>query len=97
MECPIGSQGYKGNTNTTHNNTQRTSQTRHWDTEEALILGLATSRTNVINEYDTKRINHREDTDLTWKTPLKRRGKNTGAGQQLLTILGGYRSQEIYN
>jgi hypothetical protein len=32
----------------------------------------------VINEYDTKGINHREDTDLTWKTPLKRRGKNHG-------------------
>jgi hypothetical protein len=31
---------------------------------------------NVINEYDTKGINHREDTDLTWKIPLKRRGKN---------------------
>jgi hypothetical protein len=42
----------------------------------------------VINEYDTKRINHREDTDLTWKTSLKRRGKITGAGQQLLTIFG---------
>jgi hypothetical protein len=35
-----------------------------------------------------KRINHREDTDLTWKTPLKRRGKTMGAGQQLLTIFG---------
>jgi hypothetical protein len=32
----------------------------------------------VINEYDTKGINHREDTDLTWKIPLKRRGKNHG-------------------
>jgi hypothetical protein len=32
----------------------------------------------VINEYDTKGINHIEDTDLTWKTPLKRRGKNHG-------------------
>jgi hypothetical protein len=26
---------------------------------------------NVINECDTNRINHREDTDLTWKTPPK--------------------------
>jgi hypothetical protein len=42
----------------------------------------------VINEYDTKGINHREDTDLTWKTPLKRRGKTTGADQQLLIIFG---------
>jgi hypothetical protein len=42
----------------------------------------------VINEYDTKGINHREDTDLTWKTPLKRRGKTTGVGQQLLNIFG---------
>jgi hypothetical protein len=32
----------------------------------------------VINEYDTKGINHIEDTGLTWKTPLKRRGKNHG-------------------
>jgi hypothetical protein len=32
----------------------------------------------IINECDTKRINHREDTDLTWKTPLKRKGKNHG-------------------
>jgi hypothetical protein len=29
----------------------------------------------VINEFDTLRINHREDTDLTWKTPSKAKRK----------------------
>jgi hypothetical protein len=40
----------------------------------------------VINKCNTNRINHREDTDLTWK-PLQSEGeKTTGAGRQLLTI-----------
>jgi hypothetical protein len=31
-----------------------------------------------MNQYDTKHAKHRKDTDLTWKTPPKRRGKNHG-------------------
>jgi hypothetical protein len=45
------------------------------------LNGDHANKQSVINEYDTKGINHIEDTDLTWKTPLKRRGKNHGAGQ----------------
>jgi hypothetical protein len=55
-------------------------------------------RIHVINEYDTKGINYREDTDLTWKTPPRRRGKNHGRRPATISLLsGGYRSQEIYN
>jgi hypothetical protein len=40
--------------------------------------GKRSSIMAVINEYDTKGINHREDMNLTWKIPLKRRRKNHG-------------------
>jgi hypothetical protein len=50
------------------------------ETRKIVPVGFAT--TDVMKEYDTKKINHREDTDLTWKTPPRRRGKTTGAGQQ---------------
>jgi hypothetical protein len=37
---------------------------------------------NIRNEYDTKKINHREDTDLTWKTLQNEVEKTTGVGLQ---------------
>jgi hypothetical protein len=52
----------------------------------------------VINKCDTNRINHREDTDLTWKNPSKVKGKKPRALAGNFSLFsGGYRSQEIYN
>jgi hypothetical protein len=37
----------------------------------AMSLRRESRVVNVINKCDTNRINHRVDTDLTWKTPPK--------------------------
>jgi hypothetical protein len=64
----------------------------------AMSLRRESRVVNVINKCDTNRINHRVDTDLTWKTPPKWRGKNHGRRPATSHyFLGGYRSQEIYN
>jgi hypothetical protein len=43
-----------------------------------------------MNQYDTKQIKHREDTDLTWKTPPKGRGKNHGHRPAKISLFFGW-------
>jgi hypothetical protein len=54
--------------------------------------------TRVTNQYDTKQVKYREDTDLMWKTSPKRKKKpQTSVSNNITIFSGGYRSKEIYN